>query len=192
MSENVLLISVEMLQERTALHDNVEPKIILPEIKAAQDLYIMPLCGTALFNRLIKEISDTGTLTEQYKELNDLFLLDVLCNHVLAELYTSISYQIWNKGVATKSDNSTPPTLQDLYGISTKYKRRAEAYEERARTWLLRKAGEGKFPEYINPGNGVDTVIPENNSMYGGLYLGDCDEPQRSYAEKYQGNIYRR
>ncbi len=42
MSLNVLFISVDTIKDRTGLHNNVDEKLILPEIKAAQDIYILP------------------------------------------------------------------------------------------------------------------------------------------------------
>ena len=52
MSKNILMLSVALLKERTAIHDNIDEKLIYPEIKAAQDMFILPVLGSALFNKL--------------------------------------------------------------------------------------------------------------------------------------------
>jgi len=52
MSLNTLFISVQNIKERSGLHANVDEKLVLPEIKTAQDMYILPALGTALYNRL--------------------------------------------------------------------------------------------------------------------------------------------
>jgi len=38
MSQNVLLISDEILKDRTAVHGNIDAKLLYPEIKTAQDI----------------------------------------------------------------------------------------------------------------------------------------------------------
>jgi len=49
MSLNILFISDTILIERTTVHGNIDPKLLYPEIKTAQDMYIQPLLGSALF-----------------------------------------------------------------------------------------------------------------------------------------------
>ncbi len=67
MSKNILLISETILKERTKLHSNVDPKLLFPDIKVAQDMYIEPLLGTALYNKILDDIN-AGTLTGAYKK----------------------------------------------------------------------------------------------------------------------------
>ena len=62
MSLNILLISDTMIKERTAIHGNIDPKLIYPEIKFAQDSKILPILGTRLYNKLQTIISD-GTIS---------------------------------------------------------------------------------------------------------------------------------
>ena len=45
MSANILFISVESIKDRSGLHGNVDEKLILPEIKTCQDMYILPALG---------------------------------------------------------------------------------------------------------------------------------------------------
>ncbi len=52
MSLNTLFISVQNIKDRSGLHANVDEKLVLPEIKTAQDMYILPALGSALYNRL--------------------------------------------------------------------------------------------------------------------------------------------
>jgi hypothetical protein len=53
MSRNIIMISEAVLKERSVIHDNIDPKLIFPDIKAAQDLYIEPILGTALFDKIL-------------------------------------------------------------------------------------------------------------------------------------------
>lgn len=177
MSENILLISDTMIKERTAIHGNIDPKLIYPDIKVAQDMYIMPILGTALYNKLQAIISD-GTITTNpananYKGLIDKYLVDALMYYTLAELPTTISYQFWNKGVVRKQgENTDLPSMSDLIDLSNKYKNRAEFYAERLKLYIIDKAPT-MFPEYLNPGSTIDTVTPEQRAFTMPVYLGD-------------------
>jgi hypothetical protein len=85
MSSNTLLILPKLLKERSSLHENVDDKLIYPEIKAAQDMYIMPLLGSTLMNKLQTDIA-AGTLSGNYKLLMYNYLIDTIVNYVLSEL----------------------------------------------------------------------------------------------------------
>lgn len=189
MSQNILIISPEILKDRVAVHSNMDDKLIYPEIKAAQDMYILPLLGTALFDKILSDISG-GTLAGDYKTLVDSYLIDTLCNYVMAEMPDAINYQFTNKGVVTKTaDTGTAPSISDMYNVVDKYKKRAEHYEERTRRYLMQSIGVGKFPEYVNPGSGVDTILPERTGFTSPIYLGE-EKPhyKRSFEERFQGN----
>jgi len=193
MSKNILMISVQMLKDRTAVHDNIDEKLIFPEIKAAQDMFILPLCGSALFNKLLTDIN-ANTLGGNYKVLVDDYIVDTLANYVISELPLGLTYQFWNKGVQQKTtDSSITPSMTDLFSVASKYKRRAEEYAQRMRLYLRENASV-MFPEYINPGSGVDTVVPERQGFSNPIYLGDVSpykSEYKTYEEKYQGNLPR-
>jgi hypothetical protein len=176
MSENILLISDTMIKERTAIHGNIDPKLIYPDIKVAQDMYIMPILGTALYNKLLTAIGDgsisSDTTNVNYKNLIDKYLVDALMYYTLSELPTTISYQFWNKGVTRKiGQDSENPSMSELIDLSNKYKNRAEFYAQRLKQWIRQNAAT-MFPEYLNPGNGIDTVTPEHRAFTMPIYLG--------------------
>lgn len=174
MSENILLISDVMIKERTAIHGNIDPKLIYPDIKVAQDMYILPIIGSALYKKL-QDAINAGIWTglDDYKILIDKFIVDALIYYTLAELPTTISYQFWNKGVVRKNGLDTElPSMSELLDISNKYKQRAEFYGNRLKLYLQQNAAE-KYKEYLQPGNGIDTVNPDQNTFTMPVYLGD-------------------
>lgn len=179
MSRNVLLVLPSVLKERTVLHTNVDDKLLYPEIKAAQDLYIMPLLGSALFKKLQDDIEATGTTTGAYLTLLEDYIIDCICNYVLAELPEGLNYQFFNKGLSGKTTpESTTPSMSDMYQIVAKYKSRAEHYAKRARKYLLQNAV-ASFPEYYQIQTGIDTVIPERDDYQANIYLGEFDERKK-------------
>lgn len=179
MSRDVLLVSDTMIKDRTAIHGNIDPKLIYPDIKVAQDMYILPILGTALYEKLQTLIS-SGDISQagnvNYKNLIDKYLCDALMYFTLSELPTTISYQFWNKGVIRKQGESTElPSMSDLIDLSNKYKNRAEFYAERLRLYVIDKANT-MFPEYNNPGSNIDTVTPEQRAFTNPIYLGDDED----------------
>lgn len=187
MSLDILLISDTMIKERTAIHGNIDPKLIYPDIKAAQDMYIHPILGSALYNKLLDDINGAGP-AGNYKILIDRYIVDALIYYTLTELPTTISYQFWNKGVIRKQgDNTELPSMTDLLDISNKFRQRAEFYANRLKLYLQQNAPT-MFPEYLNPGQGLDDMHPSNKAFTMPVYLGDDGCSDKSYEERYQGN----
>lgn len=185
MSKNILIILPAVLKDRSGIHDNMDDKLIYPEIKAAQDMYIMPLLGSTLFNKILVDIA-ASSLTGNYKTLVDDYVIDAICNYVLSELPEGINYQFWSKGLASKTtDNSEKPSMSEMYSIVSKYKNRAEHYANRTRLYLVQNSA--LFPEYASFIAGIDSVPPENSSFESPIYLGGDRyiKPQNNYNEPY-------
>lgn len=177
MSKNVLLLSVDILKDRTPVHGNIDEKLIFPEIKAAQDMYILPILGTALYNKIVNDIDGTGTTTGAYKTLLDNYIVDALLYYVLSELPDALSYQFYNKGVIRKQgENTETPSMEELIDISNKYRKRAEWYGERLRRYLLTTATSTVLSEYLAPGNTIDTIVPESTPFTMPIFLGPYTE----------------
>jgi hypothetical protein len=83
MSKNTLFISVQSIKDRTGLHANVEEKLVLPEIKTAQDMYILPALGSALYNELQTAV-DANTYTQLQTTL--LIIKRMICLIALTKL----------------------------------------------------------------------------------------------------------
>lgn len=191
MSQDILLISDVMLKERTAVHGNIDPKLIYPEIKVAQDMFIEKLLGTSLYNKLL-DLIDSGTLSDpsntDYKTLLDRYIVDALLYYTMMTLVTTTSFQIWNKGVVRKQGVDTElPSMSEIVDLSNLYRNRAELYAERLRKYLRQNAST-KFPEYLNPGNGIDDTHPSGHAYTTSIYLGIDDECPKTLEERYQGN----
>lgn len=189
--ENKLLISDVILKERTAIHGNIDPKLLYPTIKYVQDSRILPIIGTALYTRIQTLITTdpTGaTWPADYKRLLDIYIIDALIWYVLYELPLDISYQVWNKGILRKQGQDTDlPTMSDLLDIGNHNKNKAEFYGNRLKVYLQQNAT-ASYPEYNSPGNGIDTINPDQKSFTIPIYLGgdDCccnDTPTKPYGQ---------
>lgn len=188
MSLNILFISADTIKERSGLHYNVDEKLIKPEIKTSQDMYILPALGSALYDRLQDGIS-CNNLTCDEKTLLDDYVADTLVNYVLSELPQGLSFQFYNKGLVRKSsDNTDIPSMQDLIDIANRYRARAEFYKQRLIKYL--KQNQTLYPLYLNFGSGIDAIQPDNDAYRASIWLGDdyCCKGERTFKELYQGN----
>jgi len=194
MSKNTLFISVQSIKDRTGLHANVDEKLVLPEIKTAQDMYILPALGSALYNELQTAV-DTNTYTNLQTTLLDDYIVDTLIYFVMSELPQGLSFQFYNKGLLRKSgENQESPSMQDMIDVANRYKARAEFYKQRLIKYL--KQNNALYPNYLNFGSGIDSIKPDNEGYTVSMYLGDacCNDDydgknKKTFEERYQGNI---
>lgn len=188
MSLNILFISVQSIKDRTGLHANVDEKLVLPEIKTAQDMYILPALGSTLYNKLQSAVS-ASTLNANEQGLLDNYVADCLIYYVMSELPMGLSYQFYNKGLLRKSgDNTENPSMQDMIDVANRYRTRAEFYKQRLIKYL--RQNNTLFPEYLNFTSGIDTIVPDLEGYTSSLYLEDdsCYD-NKSLEKKYQGKI---
>lgn len=176
MSSNTLFIKVQTIKDRTGLRANVEEKLVNPEIKTCQDMYIEPLLGSALFNRLKAGI-EASNLTSDEETLLDNYIADALVYYTMAELPMPLSLQLYTQGAIRKTGQSTEtPSMSDLIDVSTFYKKRAEYYAERLVKYLEANATSSLFPQYLEPGTDIDDVSTKDTGYTTSIYLGDVDD----------------
>lgn len=182
---NTLFIGATTIKERTAVHSNIDDKSIMSEIKTAQDMYILPALGSALYTRLQEGI-EQANLTIQETALLDNYVTDTLVYFVLSELPVGLSYQFYNKGLVRKSsDNTDVPSMEDLVDVANRFRSRAEFYKQRLIKFL--RANSTMFAEYSNPGSGIDVIIPERDGYQASMWLGDDTDCNLSLEKRYQG-----
>ncbi|TWF38857.1 hypothetical protein FHW36_10680 [Chitinophaga polysaccharea] len=191
MSKNILFISEQKLKDTSFLSDNVDPKHLLPTVKAVQDMYILPLLGTGLYNKLQELVSTAPVPVGVYKTLLDDYLTDVLVWYVLANMPMVLQYKLLNKGVMLRNgEYMQTSTFQEVQSMKDDCLVKAKFYAQRAIEYLC--AHNTDYPEYINPGSTSDTVHPDTTQYDCGIYLGNHIVDSRSAEEKYQGNNYRK
>lgn len=172
MSINTLLISSQQIKDRTGLHSNVDEKLVNPDIKYAQDAYILPLLGTALMDRM-QDFIEADNLSGVYATLYNVYLIDALAYYTLSESQSTISYQLYNKGVVRKNDeNSSQANEIEILNMASRYRKRAEYYGQRLADYLLEN--HASFPEYTSPGNGVDTIHPDVKAYSPSFVMNDA------------------
>ncbi len=175
--------------DRTAIHGNIDPKLLESDIKYAQDVYIFSMLGTALMTKIQGYIS-AGDWTggANYKTLLDDYLVDALLWFVLSESQITMSFQLSNKGMIRKQGDYTQlPSMTEIMELAAQNKKRAEFYANRAKLYIQQNAPL-QFPEYLNPGSGIDDKHPDRVLYSSPIYLGPEYPRFRSYEDRYQGN----
>lgn len=172
---DILFISPQNVYDRSSVHKNIDSKILSTEIKTCQEMYLLPVLGTALYERL-QDGLEADNLTALEDTLRTQYIRDTLINYTIAESSQTLSYQLWNKGVIRKSTtNAEIVSGGEIDEFYQRFKARAEWYRERLINYLIEEAGSGNFSEYINPGSRADTFYPKKKSYEIGIYLGDSN-----------------
>ena len=166
------------------MQDNVDPKLIKPTIKQAQDMFIEPILGTGLYLELQTQIAndDVSVLNAT---LLDNYITDCLCWYVASEMVMSLGFKLTNKNVLKKtSENSDVPSVSELFDVLEYYKNKGEWYAQRITNYLIEN--DVDYPLYDNPGNGADVIHPNSTSYSNGFYLGNTARGCGSFADRYQ------
>lgn len=178
----VQFISESYLKENTVIDDNVDMKLLNPTLRMVQERYVLPILGTALYNKLTTDISGS-TLSGSYKTLMDDYILPTMTWYVMVESPIPLGFRFMNKGVMRKnSENSQPADISDLQFNMDKAKDNAEYYSMRLYKYL--NANTSTFTQYTSPGTSSDTVIPNTRIFTSRMFLGDSGLQQSGLKYK--------
>jgi hypothetical protein len=165
----VLFISETTLKEQTVINENVDNKVVTPLIVECQDLYILPLIGTGIFEELKTQIT-AGTVTADNTNLLDNYIVPCLCAYIKYEAPIELNYKFTNKNVSKKnSENSQAISPEEINDLMNRFKNKAEVYGQRLTNFL--KANTETYPLYLNPGTGCDIIKPASSAYSCGIYL---------------------
>lgn len=166
--QNTILLSEARLKAFTDLNDYVDPDLLKSAIREAQILYLTKVLGTRLYNKIMDDV-DNSTLTGNYKNLVDDYILDYL---LYATYYVALEY-IWlrprNNGLIQPQggDNSTSVDMQIYDKKRRSVENKLEYFGERLVDHLCFNTD--KFPEY---GQAVDDEIPaDQQTQYGSPFV---------------------
>jgi hypothetical protein len=157
------MIKASVVKESTTLATNIDDKIINHNILAAQKKYMLPLLGSSLYNKIVDDVSD-GSITGDYEDLYNNYIIDTLAAYVKHELTLDLNYQFTNAG--TNQNNGTdyrPASMAEMFSLKKQLLDNAEVFGE-----ILRKHLEAnyktKYPEYKEVGTDYDAVRPLESS----------------------------
>lgn len=178
MSTTKLIISPAYLKERRReLEENIKDAPIESAIRQAQDLDIVPIIGSGLFNQIISQLPSTqggsDTLSAANENLLDNYLNPALAEYAYARMLPALHYKVTTKGIQTRNtETSDPVDAGVLNKLIDSARQVAEQYGQRLVNFL--QANLTTYPLYGNPGTGVDVINPNGNQMRsgGGIHFG--------------------
>jgi len=169
MAEQILYISENRLKESTTINQNVDTELLIPNIKVAQDKYILTKLGSKLDDKLqtlIKdsELDDAGN--ENYKKLVNTYIQPALIQWTLYESIVFLGFKFMNKDIMRKnSETGSPASLDDLKFLRQEVQNTAEWYTERLIDYLCHN--NDLFPEYTTNVN--EDVRPSRKNFFNGM-----------------------
>lgn len=175
------------LYEHSYINGNVDEKLIKPTISAVQDIYILPLVGTGVYDELGSQIT-SGTLTNANKVLLNSYIRPTILWWVMYEFTFAGHFKYMNKGVMERnSENGQPVRIENLERIAKPHKDKAQHYADRTTKFLLQN--QATYPLYFNAGNGIDTVWPDMNNFSTGMNLDEDYIPNSSMKFNGYGRV---
>jgi hypothetical protein len=169
-------ISPEYIFKHSPVDDNIDPDLVAPFIRMAQDLFLQEILGNTLYQKLINDVIN-NTLSGYYKTLMDDYIQPALVNWVVYETIPFINYKFTNKAISEKNTSgntggSNPTSLTVIKYLRDIVRDRAEYYNQRIRDYILNNIG--NLPEYSTF---TDIGIrPKQTSYTGGIYLGNTND----------------
>lgn len=169
-----LIITEKYLKEVSVINDNTDMKILTPSILDAQDLYMVPLLGSDLFNELITQVN-SQTVTALNQTLLDNYVLPCLVKYTLYESTPAFKYKYMNKGIMVRnSENSSNADLQEIQYMMDWWRNKGQEFAERCTKFLCQEIA--SYPLFRNNPN-YDDIQPNTTNYSGSFYLedpGDC------------------
>lgn len=166
-----ILIGETYLKESSYIDENVDVKLLRNSILESQELRILPILGTGLYNELMTQYTPPTSVSALNQTLVNTYIKPALKYWVLLDSALILTFKVMNKSVVKRTAENTE-TIQtsDLDILMDHFRIRAEVYSEKLTKYL--QANEASYPLYTNAGSSIDTVFPKQNNYTQGLYLG--------------------
>lgn len=172
MATYTLFIGETYLKDSSYIDENVDVKLIRNSILETQEMRMLPILGTGLYDELVTQFAQGGTPTALNTTLMNTYIKPALKYWVLLDSALILTFKVMNKSIVKRTaENTESIQTTDLDRLLDHFKIRAEMYSERITKYLL--ANNTSYPLFNTPGNSIDTVYPKLNNYTQGLYLGD-------------------
>ena len=169
--QHTLFISATRLKKDTALGGSVDDNLIMPYILLAQDMNILPVLGTDLYEALKTKING-GTLTGDYKTLMETYIQPALVQFSFSQLAPYLRLRFVNNAVVVMgaTEQSSSATYDDIKPLMDTATDAAEFYRQRLIDYLRNNSS--SFTEYTsNTGSDLD---PTTRNYYSGINLDEA------------------
>lgn len=161
-------ISTDYFKTVTHTSNDLDENKLQNSIKAVQDLYVQPVLGTDLYNKINSDITGS-TLTGNYQTLVNTWVAPYLAWQTLGDAVKFWAVRIGNGGVFRRSgETSTALDQGEISALTNAAKQKAEFYKARLISYL--QHNNSLFPEYSSNSN--EDISPRNHNHSSAIYLG--------------------
>ena len=166
--QHTLMISATRIKKDTALGASVDDNLIMPYILLAQDMNILPVLGTDLYEAIKTKIQG-GTLTGVYKTLVETYIQPALVQFSFSTLAPYLRLRFSNNSVVVMgaTEQSSSASYDDLRPVMETAENAAEFYRQRLIDYL--KNNSSSFSEYTS-NSGAD-LNPTTDNYFAGIQL---------------------
>ena len=168
---DVLLISEAYLKQFSPIATNVSNEPLTVSIRKAQNKYILPVLGKTLYDKIIDDIYNAGSIsgvTGNYRILLDDYITPALTEYSLYEAIIPLVFKMQNKGIGTRNDQYQESIgLDEIKYLRGEILNNAQWYQERLVKFIINNTS--FFPEYtvytddLNPDSTTGTY---NSGVY--------------------------
>ena len=179
--QHTLFISATRLKKDTALGGSVDDNLIMPYILLAQDMNILPVLGTDLYEKLKSDVQG-GSLTGAYKTLVETYIQPALVQFAFSTLAPYLRLRFSNNSVVVMgaTEQSSSATYDDIKPLMDTATDAAEFYRQRLIDYLRNNSS--SFSEYkSNSGADLD---PTTNNYFAGINL-DVNVPRSNRVKSF-------
>lgn len=161
MRPKAFFLSEETLKKRAFIDENFQPGSLTQAIISVMEEKLHPVLGTALYNKLINGIADNSLSEDETSLLKD-YVTPAMLYYVMEEAVFDTHIKFKNTGLSRiTQENTETLTMSEMYDVMNRYKSKGEFQEQRLIKYLQQNSA--KFPEYLNPGTGVDVIRPDKS-----------------------------
>lgn len=147
------LINDAYFKSFSPLPFNYNLEEIRPYYKVAEELWVVPIIGVALYNELIQQVNENNVT-----ELNSTLLLKIYAYEAIAITYEAlpfVSYHMSEIGITKgKSENSDSVSINDVNFVSTHLRNQLELLKKYLKKFLDDNAD--LYPLYKGDGSTCD------------------------------------
>lgn len=157
--EIIYLVDDTVVKDLSTLQTNIDVKLIKNSIRRAQEIYIQPLLGTALYKKLLDLVKNNtidSAGNEKYATLYYDYVILPLVEYTVAVSYRDLLMRYTNTGIGTLANQQQNPlSLKDLQQLIDQQFNFATNYADNLTRYLLQN--NGLYPE-LNQNTTVDSI----------------------------------
>ena len=170
--ETILFIKWEDILDYTTISGNIDPNKLTPHIYNAQILYLEPILGSDLYNKIEYLIRTDDINISQYSNylsLKEDYIKPSIVFHTLELVIPLNAYEISDGGVSQHIfSNAQYSPLTEIEKITKKYSVIGSKYDDKLVKYLCKNST--LFPEYQNNTGLIGKTETTNRTS--GIYLG--------------------